>query len=469
MFMLLITENMSFLYMPALMADIVNNGIILSVQENISRQYYIIQRGLVMLAVTLLSGLAAIGSGYLAPRIAAGVARDLRRDIFIKVEGFSQKEFDTFSSASLITRCTNDVQQIRELTNMSARLLFFAPLMGIGGVIMAINQSVAMSWIIGLAVIVLIGFTALIIPTVMPRFRQLQGLMDRLNKVARELLHGLMVIRAFSTQNHEIKRFDEVNREIYDIAVFVTRVMGVAGPIMTFILGGTQILVIWVGAQHIAASGLMIGDMMAFMMYAVQVIFAFMLLTMVLVVVPRAMVSAGRIAEVLETEPIISDPRPDEAVSFFKSESDRGLVKFENVSFSYPNAEANAIDGISFTAYPGQTTAIIGPTGAGKSTIAQLLLRFYDINNGTITVSGADIRKIKQSELREKIGYVPQKGQLISGTIESNISYGNPDASEDEIRQAAFVSQAIEFIDDKPEGLKAEIGQKGGNVSGGQR
>jgi len=456
---------MAVLYLPAIMADIVNNGIILSVQENISRQYYIVQRGFVMLAVTLLSGLAAICSGYLAPRIAAGAARDIRRDMFIKVESFSQKEFDTFSSASLITRCTNDVQQIRELTNMSARLLFFAPLMGIGGVIMAVNQSVAMSWIIGLAVIVLIGFTALIIPTVMPRFRILQGLMDRLNKVARESLHGLMVIRAFSTQKHEMKRFDDVNSEIYDIAVFVTRVMGIAGPIMTFILGGTQILVIWVGAQHIAASDIMIGDMMAFMMYAVQVIFAFMLLTMVLVVVPRSIVSAGRIAEVLETEPAIADP--DETANF--SESDEGFVRFENVSFRYPNAEADAISGISFTAYPGQTTAIIGPTGAGKSTIAQLFMRFYDVNDGAITVNGADVRKLKQTDLREKIGYVPQKGQLISGTIASNISYGNPDASEEVIRQAALVSQAIEFIEEKSEGFEGEIGQKGGNVSGGQR
>ena len=462
-FLLMMVESMAALYLPTIMADIVNNGIILAVAEGVPRQAYIIQRGLLMLLVTLGSGLAAIGAGYFAPRVAAGFARDLRREIFVKVEFFSQKEFDTFSASSLITRCTNDVAQVQNLIGMSSRMLFFAPIMGIGGIIMALNQSVSMSWIIALAVIVLFGFVGIIIPIVMPRFRLIQGLMDRLNKVSREMLHGLMVIRAFNAQKHEIKRFDEVNTEIFDISLFVTRVMGVAMPAMMLIMSGTQILVVWVGSHQIAASNLQIGDMMAFMQYAMAVIFSFMMITMLLVMIPRALVSAGRIAEVLDTEPSITDPSQDTTFT------EKGTVVFNKVSFSYPNAEANALSGISFTANPGQTTAIIGPTGSGKSTIAQLLLRLYDVSNGSIKVNGADVREVSQKSLREKIGYVPQKGQLISGTISSNIKYGQADASDDEVKTVAEVAQALAFIEEKDEGFEAEIGQKGGNVSGGQR
>jgi len=462
-FLLMMVESMAALYLPTIMADIVNNGIIRAVTEGTPQQAYIIQRGLLMLLVTLGSGLAAIGAGYFAPRVAAGFARDLRRDIFVKVESFSQKEFDTFSASSLITRCTNDVAQVQNLIGMSSRMLFFAPIMAIGGVVMALNQSVSMSWIIALAVIVLFGFVGIIIPVVMPRFRLMQGLMDKLNKVAREMLHGLMVIRAFNAQKHEIKRFDEVNTEIFDISLFVARVMGVAMPMMMLIMSGTQILVVWVGAHQIAAANLQIGDMMAFMQYAMAVIFSFMMITMLFVMIPRALVSAGRIAEVLDTEPSITDPSRD--VGF----TEKGVVVFDDVSFSYPNAETNALSSISFTAKPGQTTAVIGPTGSGKSTIAQLLLRLYDVSSGSVKVNGADIREVTQKSLREKIGYVPQKGQLISGTIASNIKYGQPDVSDDELKKVAEVAQALSFIEEKEMGFEAEIGQKGGNVSGGQR
>jgi len=463
--LLLLAESMAVLYLPTLMANIVNYGIIRGVTEGTPQTAYILQVGSLMLVVTLLSGLAAVGAGYLAPRISAGAARDLRRDLFVKVESFSQKEFDSFSSASLITRCTNDVTQVQSLANVAARMLFFAPIMGTGGIIMAVSRSVSMSWIIALAVIVLIGFVVTIVPLVMPRFRRIQGMMDKLNKIARETLHGLMVIRAFGTQGHEKKRFDKNNQEILEISLFVSRLMAVVGPAMMFILSGTQMLVVWIGAHQIAGAGLQIGDMMAFMQYSMSVIFAFMMISMVMVMLPRAAVSAGRIVEVLETAPVITDP--EEPVAFVSSQ--QGIVAFENVCFRYPGAEVDAISDINFTAMPGQTTAIIGPTGSGKSTIAQLLLRFYDISSGRITVDGADIRQVNQADLREKIGYVPQKGQLISGTIASNIRYGRPDATDEEIAEVAEVAQAMSFIEEKPDGIEAEIGQKGGNVSGGQR
>ena len=451
--------------MPTLMADIVDNGIMRGVREGTPQTAYILQVGLRMLVVAFISGLASVGAGYLSPRISAGAARDLRRDLFVKVESFSQKEFDSFSSASLITRCTNDVTQVQSLANVAARMLFFAPIMGTGGIIMAASRAVSMSWIIVLAVIVLIGFVVTIVPIVMPRFRLIQGMMDKLNKIARETLHGLMVIRAFGTQGHEKARFDQSNREILDISLFVARVMAIVGPAMTFILGSTQLLVVWVGAHQIAGSGLQIGDMIAFMQYSTSVIFAFMMISMVMVMIPRAAVSAGRIVEVLDSLPAITDP--EVPVTF--DPHLQGVVTFKNVCFRYPGAEADALSDISFTALPGQTTAIIGPTGSGKSTVAQLLLRFYDTTSGSITVDGVDIRQVRQTDLREKIGYIPQKGQLISGTIASNIRYGRRSATDEEVIQVATVAQAMSFIEEKPEGLEAEIGQRGGNVSGGQR
>jgi len=462
---LLLMESMMGLLLPAVMAYIVNDGIIYGVMHETPMTYYILRMGLVMLGITFMSGLAAVGAGYLSPRISAAAAMQLRRDVFIKVESFSQKEFDSFSSASLITRCTNDVTQVQNLANMAARMLFFAPIMGIGGVVMALSHSVAMSWIIALAVLVMLGLVLTITPIVMPRFRVMQGMLDTLNRVSRETLHGLMVIRAFGTQQHERERFDKSNREIADLSLFLTRVMVVMGPAMMFIMGGTQILIVWVGGQHIAASGLQIGDMMAYMQYAMQVVFSFMMISMMFVMLPRAMVSAGRIVEVLDTEPAIVDTERPEATD----PSQEGVVVFENVSFHYPGAEVEALSDISFVASPGETTAIIGSTGAGKSTIANLLMRFYDVTDGRIKVNGADIRKITQATLREGIGYVPQRGQLIAGTIASNIRYGKPDADDAALLKVAEVAQATSVIEEKPEGLESEIGQKGGNVSGGQR
>ena len=461
---MLFTESLTSLYLPALMAEIVNDGIIGGVLEGVPRNYFILQRGLLMLGMALLGGAAAIIAGYLAPQVSAGAAKDIRRDLFTKVESFSQKEFDSFSSASLITRCTNDVSQVQNLLNMM-RLFVFMPVMAIGGIIMALNNSVSMSWIIALAVIVLICVVLTIVPIVMPKFRIIQGLMDKLNKVSRETLHGLMVIRAFGTQEHEKKRFDETNVEIRDLNLFLGRVMAVVGPIMTFIQSGTQLIIVWVGARHIAESGIQIGDMMAFMQYALMIIFAFMMISMVMVMLPRAAVSAGRVVEVLESVPSIVDP--DSSADF--NSDKKGIVAFENVSFRYPEAETDALTDLSFTAMPGSTTAIIGATGAGKSTIAQLMLRFYDVSAGSIKVDGVDVKNVQQKDLRSKMGYVPQKGHLIAGSVASNIKYGRPDAADEDMKVVAEVAQAVSFIEENEEGYDFEIGQGGGNVSGGQR
>jgi len=465
MMLLLLGQAMAELFLPTLMADIVNEGIVPGYEQGVAQTAFLLRTGGLMLFIALLAGGASIAAAYIAPRISAGAARDLRRDLFSEVESFSQAEFDKFSSASLITRCTNDVAQIQNLANVTARLLLYAPLMGIGGIIMALSRSVSMSWIIALAVIVLMGFIAILISVLMNKFKILQEMVDRLNKIAREILHGLMVIRAFGTQRYEKKRFDKINIDLRDTGLFIGRVMAFAGPLITFVMGGTQILVIWVGAHHVAASSLPIGDMMAFMQYAMQVIIAFMMMSFMIIMVPRSLVSATRIAEVLNTELVILDP---EIPEIFPDENP-GLVEFDNVSFSYPGAETDVISGISFTAHPGQTTAIIGATGSGKSTVANLLLRFYDVTDGKVTVDGVDIRKVTQEDLRRKIGYVPQKGQLIGGSIASNISYGKPDAADEDIEIAAKVAQAFDFIQEKEEKYEFEIAQGGTNVSGGQR
>jgi len=464
--LLLLGQAIAELFLPTLMSGIVNEGVVRSVVEGTARTAFILRTGALMLVIALAAGVASICAMYLASRIAAKTARDLRQGLFGKVESFSQSEFDKFSSASLITRCTNDVTQVQTLANVSARMLIYAPILGIGGIAMALTRSVPMSWIIAFAVVVLIGITVLITSTVMPKFKIIQKMVDILNRVSREILHGLMVIRAFGTQPHEKKRFDNVNKDLRDMGLFVARVMAVIGPSIAFVMTGTQLLVIWVGAHHIAASGLSIGDMMAFMQYSMQVIFSFMLVSMVLVMVPRAAVSAARINEVLQTQPAIADPQEPRE---FADDARRGQVVFDNVCFRYPGAEADALTGISFTALPGQTTAIIGATGAGKSTIAQLMLRFYDVTAGSITVGGADVRDVRQADLREKIGYTPQKGQLLAGTIASNICYGNPRATGEEIAAAAGVAQILDFIEEKEARFDAEIAQGGGNVSGGQR
>jgi len=463
--LLLLGQSLAELYLPTLMSDIVNDGIIYAAVNEVSRTDFVLRTGAEMLIFALLAGTFSIIVSYLSPRIAAGAARDLRRDLFIKVESFSQAEFDKFSSASLITRCTNDVAQVQNLANIFARMLLYAPILAIGGIVLALQRAPSMSWILGLAVVALLGIAMLLISIVMPKFTIVQEKMDSLNKVSREILHGLMVIRAFGTQNHEKTRFDKSNTDLRDLGLFIARAMAIVNPAMILILGFTQVSVIWFGAHNVADSGLLIGDMMAFFQYSMQVLFAFMMISMVLVMVPRAQVSAARIAEVLNTELTILDPEKPEKFT----ENKRGKVEFSCVSFKYPNAEASALENISFTALPGQTTAIIGATGSGKSTIAQLLLRFYDVSEGKISVNGQDIRKVHQADLREKIGYIPQKGQLLSGTIESNIRYGRSKATDEDLERIAAVAQAIDFINEKECGFAAEISQGGGNVSGGQR
>lgn len=426
---------------------------------------YIITRGVYMLLVSLVSAFCTIVVGFLASRAAAGLSRNLRKNIFTKVESFSNNEFDKFSTASLITRTTNDITQIQMLVVIGIRMLIYAPIVGIGGVIKATNKSSSMSWTIALAVVILIALIGSVFTVALPKFKAIQKLVDRLNLVTRENLSGMMVIRAFNTQKFEENRFDKANKDLTDVNLFVNRVMVVMFPAMTLIMNGVTILIVWVGAHKIADSSMQVGDMMAFMQYALQIIFSFLMMSFMFILVPRASVSGQRIAEVLETEVTILDPKEPK---HFENKV-QGVVEFKNVCFKYPGAEEDVIDNVSFKALPGQTTAFIGATGSGKSTLINLLPRFYDITGGEILIDGVDIRDITQHELREQIGYVPQKGSLFQGTIDSNLRYADENATEAEIRKAAEIAQATEFIDEKPEGYNTEISQGGSNVSGGQK
>ncbi|MCR8645918.1 ABC transporter ATP-binding protein/permease [Paenibacillus sp. N1-5-1-14] len=426
---------------------------------------YILRVGLLMLAIALLGGLATVLVSLLSSRIAAGVARNLRKDVFEKIESFSNVEFDKFSVSSLITRCTNDITQIQQLLMMGIRMICYAPIMGIGGIIMAVNKSVSMSWIIAVACIVLVGMIMIIMAIAMPKFKIIQSMVDKLNLVSRENLSGMMVIRAFGTKRHEKKRFEKANGDLTETNLFVNRVMVSLMPIMMLVMNGVTLIIVWVGAHQIASSSMQVGDMMAFMQYAIQIITAFLMLSMTFILVPRAAVSAGRIAEVLGTKNSIDEPQNPKYFNAAK----KGHVEFKHVHFRYHGAEEDALSDITFTAKPGQTTAIIGSTGSGKSTIASLMLRFYDVSTGQIIIDGVDVREANLKELRSKFGYVPQRGVLLSGTIASNLRYGKKDATDAEVETAAKVAQALEFISEKPEGLESEIAQGGTNVSGGQK
>ncbi len=426
---------------------------------------YIWRIGLFMLGIALLGGLATVLVSLISTRIAAGVSRNLRRDVFAKVGEFSNGEFDKYSTASLITRCTNDITQIQQVLIIGIRMVCYAPIMGIGGIIMAVGKSASMSWIIAVAVAVLIGLILIIVAVAMPKFKILQKYVDKLNLVTRENLSGLMVIRAFGAQAHEKKRFDAANKDLTKTNLFINRVMVFMMPMMMLIMNGVTLLIIWVGAQQISESALQVGDMMAFMQYAMQIIMAFLMISMMFILIPRASVSAVRINEVLKTKVSIVDPKNPKP--FDKSK--KGLVEFRHVHFRYEGAEMDAVSDISFTAHPGQTTAIIGSTGSGKSTLLNLALRFYDVTEGAVLIDGTDVREVRQAELREKIGYVPQKGILLSGTIDSNLRYGKREATAEEIETAARVAQAADFIGEKPEGFEAPIAQGGVNVSGGQK
>ena len=432
--------------------------------ENLQNNY-IINLGGWMLGLTLLSALCTIIVGYLSARIAAGMARDVRRDTFQKVENFSSTEFEHFSTASLITRTTNDITQIQMVTMIMVRMIFYAPLIGIGGVLKVLSNDSPIAWLIIVAVMMLISMIIIVVSIAMPKFKIIQKLTDRVNLVARENLSGMMVIRAFNMQDFEEKRFDKANLDLTAVSLFINRLMVVMMPLMMFIMNLLMLSVIWFGARQVADANMQVGDMIAFMQYGMQIMFAFLMMSMLFIILPRASVSADRIAEVLETEIHIHDPKEPRKFP----EPFRSRVEFRNVSFRYPGADEDVLHDISFTALPGQTTAFIGSTGSGKSTIISLLPRFYEVTGGSILVDGVDIREVTQHELRDKIGYVPQKGVLFSGTIESNLLYADKNANPQMLEEAIAIAQAREFVASSSEGLTKEISQGGANVSGGQK
>ncbi|MGB8455192.1 MAG: ABC transporter ATP-binding protein [Anaerocolumna sp.] len=426
---------------------------------------YIFLVGLQMLGLALLSMISTILVGFLASRIAAGLGRNLRGRVFKKVVSFSNSEFDKFSTASLITRSTNDIQQIQMTLVMLIRIVIYAPILAIGGIIKVLSTNVSMTWIIVLAVVLILTLVGTLFGVAMPKFKLMQKLVDRLNLVTREILTGLSVIRAFNKEKQEEKRFDIANQDLTKTSLFVNRIMTFMMPIMMLIMNGVTILIIWSGGHGIDEGNMQVGDLMAFIQYTMQIIMSFLMLSMVSIMLPRSSVSAGRIMEVLDTDLTIHDPNKSE--QFIQSK--KGYVEFENVSFRYPKAEDYVLSGLTFTAKPGETTAIIGSTGSGKSTLVQLIPRFFDVTEGSIKVDGVDIRQVSQHELRDKLGYVPQKGMLFSGTIDSNLRYGKQEATTDEILRAARIAQADDFIGEKPEKYETPISQGGGNVSGGQK
>lgn len=426
---------------------------------------YILHTGAKMLALAFLGMAASILVGLLASRVGAGVGCRLRENVFRKVVGFSNAEFDKFSTASLITRSTNDIQQIQLLIVMILRMVLYAPIMAIGGIWKVFHTNVGMSWIIGLAVAVIIVIVGFLFLVVMPKFKLIQNQVDKLNLVSREILTGLSVIRAFGTQKYEEKRFDDANKALTKTNLFVNRTMTFMMPLMMFVMNSIAVLIVWVGGHSINDGAMQVGDMMAFIQYTMQIIMAFLMICMISVMLPRAAVSAGRVDEVLTSETMIHDPGNPSHIP----EEGKGKVVFDHVSFRYPGAEEDVLHDISFTAEPGKTTAFIGSTGCGKSTLVNLIPRFYDVTDGKITIDGKDIRNVSQHELREKLGYVPQKAVLFSGDIASNILYGNPDGSEAEMTEAATIAQATEFIEQKKKKYKSTISQGGSNVSGGQK
>lgn len=426
---------------------------------------YILGVGGKMLIVCLISVIASLTIGYCSSRTSAGFARALRKDVFTRVENFSSEEIDRFSTASLITRTTNDISQIQMTVSMGMRMLASAPIMGIGGVIMALNKSTSMAWTIAVAVLCIVCIVLLIFSVVMPKFTVIQQMVDRVNLVMRENLSGMLVIRAFNNEEFEAKRFDKANDDLTKTQRFVNRVSSLMNPGMMIVMNGLTLAIVWIGGQQIAASNLLVGDMMAFIQYATQIVQSFLMLSMMSMMLPRAMVSIRRVTEVLNTEPTIKDPENPVAMPETIKE---GLV-FNNVSFRYPGADTDAVSNVSFTVKPGETVAFIGATGSGKSALVNLVPRFYDVTQGSITLEGVDIRDYAQQDLRSKIGYVPQKGVLFTGTIESNLAFGKDDATNEEMQTAASIAQADAFIQRFPEGYDTPVAQGGTSVSGGQR
>ena len=448
------------LALPDFTSKIVNIGI----QEG--KNDYILVAGFQMLGISLISMIAAILVMLLASKVGAKIGKTLREKVFSKVLKFSHEELNKFSTASLITRSTNDVQQIQQFVSMSFRVVVYAPIIGIGGFIKVLtNTDNSMAWIIGLAILLIAFVVGTLFIIAMPKFKKLQALTDKLNLVSREILTGLPVIRAFNKEKSEEKRFDVANTDLMKTNIFVNKAMSLMMPLLMFIMNSMSILVIWVGAHKINEGLLQVGDMMAFIQYMMQIIISFLLISMMSIMIPRSSVSANRINEVLETEAKIKDKKETK-----KFDSDKkGLVEFKNVSFKYPDADTEILENISFTAKPGQTTAIIGSTGSGKSTVVNLIPRFYDVTGGELLIDGVNVKDVSQKDLREIIGFVPQKGILFSGTIESNIKYSSEKMSDEEMKEAAKIAQATEFIEAKDEKYKSEISQGGSNVSGGQK
>lgn len=427
--------------------------------------HYLVTTGGKMVGLAFLGMAASVMVGFLASRVGAATGRDLRNKVFHKVVGFSNNEFDHFSTASLITRSTNDIQQIQLIIVMLLRIVLYAPILAIGGVVQVFQTNVSMSWIIALAVVLIAMVILVLFVVALPKFKILQTLVDKVNLVTREILTGLSVIRAFSTQKHEEERFDDANRALTRTNLFVNRAMTFMMPVMMLVMNGISVLIMWTGAHGIDNGQMQVGDMMAFIQYTMQIIMGFLMLCMLSIMLPRAAVAADRVQEVLDSQTVIHDPEKPET---FKKE-DKGLLRFDHVSFRYPGADENVLHDITFTAKPGETTAIIGSTGSGKSTLVNLIPRFYDVTEGSITLDGVDVRNVNQHELRDKLGYVPQKGILFSGDIASNIMFGNSHGSEAEMVEAAEIAQATEFIDNKPDGYHSPISQGGTNVSGGQK
>lgn len=451
-------QAMCELALPAYMSDIIDEGI---VKGNMP---YIWKTGMIMIVISIATMIFALGGSFLASRTAAKSSRDIRHALFNKVTAFSAAELEEFSTASLITRSTNDVQTVQQTTVMLLRMAIFAPIMGVGSVVRALQTSVSLSWTVGIALAAIIVIMGTAFFLVLPKFKVLQKKLDRLNLIMKERLSGMLVIRAFTTETSEQERFDEANWDLTKLNLFVNKAMSFMMPALMFVMNAVGILIVWAGAHLIEADKLMVGDMLAYLQYAMHVIMSFLFVTMMFIMIPRAAVSAQRIGAVLDVAPTIIDPKAPETF-----DEPKGRVEFRNVSFAYPDAEEKTLEDISFTAEPGKTTAVIGGTGSGKSSLVKLIPRFYDVSEGQILVDGIDVRRMKQHDLREQIGYIPQKGVLFSGTIATNLQYGKNDADEETMNEAAAIAQASAFIAEKPDGLNEEVAQGGTNVSGGQK
>ena len=458
----------------AMPESIVNQAAVLYVQEEYAAQgrdvdqiqtTYVLNTGLRMLLLAAIAMIATVLVTFLSSRVAASLGRDLRNQVYRKVLSFSSNEMNHFSTASLITRSTNDIQQVQVVMTMMFRIVLYAPILGIGGVLKVLQQGASMTWILGLGIGVILIVMLVLFAVAMPKFKKLQVLVDRINLVTREILTGIPVIRAFSTEKHEEERFEEANKRLTKTNLFVNRCMTFMMPVMMLIMNGLTILIVFTGAHGVDQGSVQVGSMMAFIQYTMQIIMAFLMIAMVAVFMPRASVSANRINEVLETEPSIRNPEKEVQPGSGR----RGELEFRNVSFAYPGADEQVLTGISFTAHQGETVAFIGSTGSGKSTLVNLIPRFFDVTSGEILLDGVDIRSMNLKELRDRLGYVPQKAVLFSGTIDSNLRYGRDTATEAEIQKAAEIAQASEFIDEKPEGMASPIAQGGSNVSGGQK